>query len=452
VAVLPFADLSPNKDQEYFSDGIAEEILDLLAKVPGLHVAARTSAFAFKGKNEDTSAIAQKLHVATILEGSVRKAGDRIRITTQLINAADGYHLWSETYDRKLTDIFAVQDEIGQAVVAALKLKLLQPPATQERRTVNPEAFSQYLLGRHFWRLDNENDSRRAVQAYEKALALDPSYAPAWAGLADAAYSLADYAESPAAIRTGQDRATAAAERAIALGPDLPEGYMARGFLRIIIKYDWEGGGADLQRAVSLKPDDADALTSYAFTYLRPLGRFPEAIAALRKAAGLDPLNPLAWTVLGVTLNLSGQLGPAREALNRSLEISPSQTLTPYILGASLLFEHKPTAALAAFRRTTSEAIRLAGEAMAEHDLGHPQDSRRALDELIDKFGHSAAYQVAEVYAWRGEKDGAFEWLERARAQRDGGLISLKVDWLLRNLRGDPRYFALLKKINLPAE
>src|SRR5438105_5672574 len=195
IAVLPLVNLSSDKEQEYFSDGLSEELLNLLAKVPNLRVAARTSTFAFKGKNEDVSTIAQKLHVATVLEGSVRKAGDQIRITTQLVNAKDGYHLWSETYDRKFTDVFMVQDEIAQAVVAALKLKLLQPPTSKERRTANTEAYNQYLLGQQFLRRNNVDGFRRSKQALEKAVELDPSYAPAWAALALAMFWVADASE-----------------------------------------------------------------------------------------------------------------------------------------------------------------------------------------------------------------------------------------------------------------
>src|SRR5713101_434301 len=191
IAVLPLTNLSSDKEQEYFSDGLADELLNLLAKVPGLRVAARTSAFAFKGKNADVVEIAQKLHVATVLEGSVRRSGDQIRITTQLINATDGYHLWSETYNRKLTDVFAVQDEIATAVVSALKLKLLQAPTSKDRRTVNAEAYNQYLLGRQFFFRSNWEDYRRAMQAYRKAVELDPTYAPAWAGLANATFWVA---------------------------------------------------------------------------------------------------------------------------------------------------------------------------------------------------------------------------------------------------------------------
>ncbi len=454
IAALPLVNLSRDPDQEYFADGLAEELLNLLAKVPGLHVAGRTSSFAFKGKNEDLRSIGQKLNVATLLEGSVQKAGDRVRITMQLINAADGYHLWSESYDRKLTDVFAVQDEIAQAVVAALKLQLLpgQAPTTRDRRTSNLKAFNEFLLGREFFHRNNVDGFRRSKEAYERAVALDPGYAAAWAGLAMATFWVADSGESVAAIKEGQDRAVAAAEKAIALAPELPDGYLARGFVRVPIQWDFDGSRADLERALALKPDDPDALNNYAGLIARSLGRFPEGIAAARRATELDPLNARVWFTLGSLLSVSGQLGLAREALNRSLEISPDQAFTPFPLGMTYLLEGKPAVAKDIFPRSSNEVFRLTGAALAEHDLGHLPESQRALDDLIARQGHGAAYQIAQVYAWRGETDRAMEWLERARAQRDGGLVLIKVDPLLRSLRGDPRYQALLKKMNLPAD
>ena len=454
IAALPLVNLSRDPDQEYFADGLAEELINLLAKIPGLHVAGRTSSFAFKGKNEDLRSIGQKLNVATLLEGSVQKAGERVRITMQLINAADGYHLWSESYDRKLIDVFAVQDEIAQAVVAALKLKLLpgQAPTTRDRRTSNLKAFNEYLLGREFFHRNNVDGFRRAKEAFERAVALDPGYAAAWAGLAMATFWVADSGESQAAIKEGQDGAVAAAEKAIGLAPDLPDGYLARGFVRLPIQWDFEGSRADLERALALKPDDPDALNNYAMLIGRGLGRFAEGIAAARRATELDPLNARLWFTLGSLLSISGQLGPGRQALTRSLEISPDQSFTPFALGLTYLLEGKPAAAKDIFPRSSNEIFRLTGAALAEHDLGHFPESQRALDAMIARHGHGAAYQIAEVYAWRNETDRALEWLERAHAQRDGGLVLLKFDPLLRNLRGDPRYKALLKKMNLPLD
>ena len=454
IAVLPLTNLSSDKEQEYFSDGLADELLNLLAKVPGLRVAARTSAFAFKGKNVDVAEIAQKLHVATVLQGSVRRSGDQIRISTQLINASDGYHLWSETYDRKLTDVFAVQDEIATAVVSALKLKLklLLAPSSKDGLTANPEAYNQYLLGRQFFFRGNWEDYRRAMQAYRKAVELDPTYAPAWAGLATATYWVADNAESAAAIAAGQEQARSAAEKAVALRPDLADGYLARGFIRASVQWDWAGADEDLQRALTLGPENADVLFSYATVVLRRTGRLEEAAATLRKAIEIDPLNARFWNALGTVLVSLGKLGPAREALNRSLEISPDQSYTAAYICGILLLEGRPAEALAISQSSSLEIFRLEGAALAHHDLGHAKESQQFLDEMIAKYAHSAAYQIAGVYAWRGKKDRAFEWLERARAQHDAGLTILKVDLLVRNLRGDPRWGQLLKAVNLPAD
>jgi serine/threonine-protein kinase len=458
VAVLPFTDLSPQKDQEYFSDGLSEELLDALAHVEGLRVAGRTSSFFFKGKNAALGEIGSALHVGAVLEGSVRKEGNRVRVTARLANAADGYEIWSQKYDRDLTSIFAVQDEIARAVVAALRLKLLPAPVPQSRRTVTPEAHNAYLLGRQFLHRNSRDGFRRAQQAYEKALQLEPGYAAAWAGLAIAKFHLADLAESAVTAAEGERyleavrQSLAAAEKAIALDGDLADGYLSRGYLRATPNWEWEGALADMERGLSLKPEDADALQLYARVGLRPLGRLPEAIATLRKAAALDPLNAQVWSTLGSVLIMSGQFDAAREALNRSLEISPEQALTPMYLAVGFLLEGKPSAALAASLRSTEPIFRLQGAALAEHDLGHPKESQRALEEVIARWPYAAAFQIAEIYAWRGEKDAAFHWLERGCAQRDGGLAVVKVDLLLRKLRGDPRYAALLAKLNLPAD
>jgi len=452
IAALPLVNLSRDPDQEYFADGLTEELLNLLAKVPGLHVAGRTSSFVFKGKNEDLRTIGQKLGVAAVLEGSVQKAGDRVRITIQLINAADGYHLWSESYDRKLTDVFAVQDEIGQAVVEALRIKLLpgQTP-TSKGRTANPEVYNQYLLGRQFFNLANMDGWRRAVAAYEKALALDPSYAPAWAGLSSAAYWVADSADTSEAFTSGMQQSRLAADKAVQLAPALADGYVVRAFFRQGYSWDWEGARADIQRALALSPEAPDVLSEYG-SLLVSLGRAMEGAAVFQKVVQWDPLNARAWRGLGAALLFSEHFAEAREPLNRSLEISPVQSIAPILLGATYLSEKNPTAALAMFERSSSDLQRRFGLALAAHDLGRAEESQRALDSLIDRDAHTAAFQIASAYAWRGEKDRAFQWLERAYRQHDGGLSVVKVAPGLRSLRGDPRYTALLKKMNLPLD
>jgi TolB-like protein/Tfp pilus assembly protein PilF len=450
IAVLPFLNLSSDKEQEYFADGLAEELLDLLAKVPGLRVAARTSSFTFKGKDVDLRAVGRQLNVTQVLEGSVRRSGDRIRITTQLINVSDGYHLWSETYDRQLTEVFAMQDEIATAVVVALKLRLLRIPDSRERRTAVPAAYSHYLLGRRSFLRGSLEDFRRAEASYQQALALDPGYAPAWAGLSAAVYAVAEEAESEQAIAAGFKRARAAAEKAVALGPDLPESFRARGYLRALVDWDWPGAAADLERSLALEPESPDALSLVASLVMRPAGRLAEAEVLLRRATALDPLNPRFWSSLGSTLLYQGQTAPARDALNRSLQLSPSQSFTAFNVALSLLMEQRPAEALAITQGSTSEVFRLLGAALAEHDLGHDQAWRRLVEQMAAKYAHSDAYQVAEAYAWCGEPDLAFEWLDRARAQRDGGLPVLKVDPLFRSLHADPRWKRQLAGVNLP--
>ncbi|MBF8292991.1 MAG: hypothetical protein HW392_1818 [Steroidobacteraceae bacterium] len=451
VAVLPFVDMSEKQDQEYFSDGLSEELIELLAKIPDLRVPARTSSFYFKGKSEDIPTIARRLMVAHVLEGSVRKSGIHLRIRVQLVRADNGYHLWSQTYNRVLDDIFKVQDEIAAAVVGALKLKLLPDlkVLSAGNRTTNPAAHTQYLLGRQFFNRTNTDDFRRAVAAYEQAIALDPKYASAYAGLAVAENELShDPENSLAEVLAGQQRALVAADRAIAIDPALSEGYAARGFLRFTINWDWAGAEADLSRAFALDPGSYRAYTCYA-CFLASLGRLSEALEINKKAIELDPLSADTWFRRSTQLNAAGRLPEARNAAMRALEISPEHAFAWFNLGINSLLERNPKAALAEFRKA-SKARREAGVAMAEHDLGQVKNSQRALDALVAGYASTNAYQVAEVYAWRGERDAAFTWLERAHAQHDGILVQLKFDPLLANLHTDPRFAAMVKKMGLP--
>jgi adenylate cyclase len=445
IAVLPFVDMSEKKDQEYFSDGLAEELIDLLAKVPDLRVPARTSSFYFKGQHATIAEIAKALGVAQVLEGSVRKAGNTIRVTAQLVRADNGYHLWSETYDRDLKDVFKVQDEIAGAVVSALKLKLAPgQQAPNAHRTANTEAYNQFLLGRQFFDRATLDAFHRSIENYRKAIELDPGYAAAYAGLAMSEAYAADRSGDPA----GLQRAVAAAEKAVELSPDQADGYAARGFIRSTINLDRSGAQTDFEKALALDPSDSTVQRRYGGV-LASIGRLPEAIAAAKKASELDPLSNSAWSTLGHLLICNRQFAAAREATRRALEIQPDAVFALNDLGRIDLLEGNAAEALAVFRKDSLAGLRLAGIAMAEHTLGHANESQQVLNELIAKDAQDAAYQIAETYAWRGEKDQAFQWLERAYKQRDGGLADVLHDMVMVSLYDDPRFPAMVKKLQL---
>jgi TolB-like protein/Flp pilus assembly protein TadD len=447
IAVLPFTDMSEKKDQEYFSDGLTEQMIELLGQVPDLRVPARTSSFYFKGKNEPIASMAQQLKVAHVLEGSVRKAGKRLRITAQLIRADSGYRLWSQTFDRDDKDIFAVQDEIAQAVVSALKLKLAAgAQVTGSRGTTNTEAYNQYLLGRQLDRRGTLEGYRHAVEAYRKAIALDPNYAAAYAELALSETFIGDLTGD---TQGGLERAGEVADKAIALAPNDATGYSARSVLRSGWLWDWSGAQADIEKALSLDPHNSDVQHRYA-ALLDSHGRLPEAIAALKKATELDPLSAGSWSDLGLYYTEAGNYAAADAALGRAIELAPTHAYALYNLATLRLLQGQAQKAIKVAQKIDLAAFRLTVIAMAEHTLGHAKESQLALDELIAKDAQDAAYQIAEVYAWRGEKDKAFAWLERAYQQRDGGLSYTKVDPMLKSLRADPRFNAMLRKMKLP--
>jgi TolB-like protein/Tfp pilus assembly protein PilF len=446
IAVLPFVDMSEKHDQEYFSDGLAEELLDLLSQVPDLRVPARTSSFYFKGRSDDIATIAGKLRVAHLLEGSVRRSGKRIRVTAQLIRADNGYHLWSKTYDRDVSDIFKVQDEIANAVVSALKAQLLSSqPLASRHRTDNTEAYAQYLLGNQLVERDTRESNRQALEAYRRAVALDPGYSAAYSGIAEAEWRIVDQATGEAA---GAQRSRAAAEHSIALAPDSPDGYWARGLLRGVYDFDWTGAESDFKKALELDPNDVRVLRDYG-ALLATRGRNAEALAAMHRSLALDPLSVRAWRQLGSLKLDLGQLTEAKEAGHHLTVLAPESYLTIMLVGTIALAEGRAADALAEFRKD-SGIWKLIGSAMAEYTLGNAAAAQAALEQLVNEYAVTSAYQIAEVYAWRGEHDAAFAWLERAYRQHDGGMTYLRHDRIFAPLRNDPRYKALLRKMNLP--
>ena len=458
IAVLPFADLSPEKDQEYFTDGLTEELLNVLAKIGGLRVASRTSAFSFKGTKVDIPTVAQKLNVASVLEGSVRKSGSRVRITAQLIQAATDSHLWSQTYDRQLEDIFAVQDDIAQAVVAELRETLLgggdtalsstqvkaEVEAAAKGRSTDTDAYPLYLQGRFFADRQTKQDTGKAIEYYKQAIALDPQYAAAWAWLARAyadqgAYEWAPHAEA-------FEQARAAADRALDLEPNLAEAHAALGFVRMAHDRDWEGAHASFRRALELAPGSAHVLRGAAIL-AACLGRNEDAIALLRRAVTLDPLSAPAQRVLASRCLYAGLLVEAESALRRALEINPAGGLTHYWLGLLYLARSRWEEARAAFQQEGNAVLRLLGVTLVERALGHAELARTTLNEMVDKHASGGTFQIALAYATIGDADKAFEWLERADAQRDPGLIEIKAEMLLRSLYDDPRWPVFLQKL-----
>ena len=449
IAVLPFLDMSEKKDQEYFSDGLSDELIELLGQTPALQVIARTSSFYFKGKSEKLETIAQELRVANVLEGSVRKSGNKLRVTAQLIRVDSGEHLWSETFDRDLHDVFKVQDEIASAVVAALKVHLLstqQPAAEDQLRTTNIEAYNQYLHGTDSYNRGDFDGFQRAVAAFSAATALDPSYAAAYAGLALARFWVADQTADIA----GYDIALKDAEKAVALGPGLAAGYSARAFLRALYVYDFAGALTDAETAVTLSPGNADVLHRSAVV-LAIRGNLPAAIAREQAALALDPLSAEINMRLAFFYVADQQYAQARTLYNKALAIAPTSIRARYNLGDLELLEHRPQQALADFRQTALESFSLTGQIKAQYALGHDDEARRILESTIAKKAFADQWGIADVYASRGDADHAFEWAERAYEQRNGGDITwIKIDPDFRSLRSDPRYQALLRKMNLP--
>ncbi len=444
IAVLPFVNMSEDPSNEYFSDGLAEELLNALARNRDLRVAARTSSFFFKGKDTKFSDIGRELHVGTILEGSVREDGDQVRITAQLINVTDGFHLWSQSYDRELTDIFAIQEEIAGAVASALQVTLLGEAAGSSPVEVDPEAYTAYLKGRYFSLRQSEESGRKAIAYYKEALALAPDYAPAWAGLASAHGWQANWGYVP--VDEGYAAAKAAVKRALALDDSLAAAYVALGRIEWSFEWNWAAADAAFQRALELEPGSA-AVVLGAAGLAAALGRLDEAIALDRRAVGLDPLNVSAHRVHGTHAMYAGRLDEATAALRRALELQPEAEVIHQLLGLVYLEKSRPEAALAEMERETRG--RAFGLALAHHARKRPEESDESLAEFIQTFQDVAAYQIAGVYAFRGEVDKAFEWLDRAYAQRDTGMPLLKNDPIFRNLQGDPRWPAFLEKMGL---
>jgi TolB-like protein len=452
VAVLPFLDMSEKKDQEYFSDGLSEELIDLLTKIPELRVPARTSSFYFKGKSEDIPTIARRLLVAHVLEGSVRKSGNHVRITAQLVRADNGYHLWSETYDRTLDDIFKVQDEIAGEVVKALKISLGANEVPRAVATKNPEAHALLLQAEYFYNhSETRDDLTKATGYFQQAIRLDPESAPAWAGLSIALTVAWQNGWLPNDRTVQQQRAQAlqAAERAIAIDPKLGAAHEALAEIRYWFDWDWAGVNAELEKARAFDP--ASGWIAGSLAALR--GHLNEALRFWEQVTERDPLNPDAYSYRAVIYYAMGQFKEALAAARKAVELSPTSSRSHAVLAQMLLAVGQPDAALAEAEKESDAGYRAQARARTYILVGRRADADAALAEFEKSFAADWAYEIAVLHALRGETDQAFLWLDRAYEQRNAGLIgtpSINIDRDLISLRGDPRYKAFLHKMKLP--
>lgn len=447
IAVLPFVDMSQSKDQQYLADGVAEELLNLLAKIPELRVAARTSSFAFKDKPEDMTTIAKELHVAHVLEGSVRKAGDQVRITAQLIRADSGYHLWSETYDRKLDDIFKLQDQIAGSVVQALKIKLLGGALPERATPTNLDAYNLYLQGRFFAGLHTKEGFAQALDYLERALKLDEHYEPLWTELSIVYGDMAARGFMPPG--EALPKAREAVRTALDLDPKSARAHVAMGYLHMNDDWDWAAADREIGEALTLEPGSADVLHAAGSLYL-VLGRVSDSVKMFLAALVRDPLRASSYSNLGVAYFADGRLDDAERAFRKSIELRPAAGYTHNGLGLVLLWQGKLEPALQAMTLETDEMWKLEGLALVYSAMHRRAESDAALAELTTKFQKESPYVIATVYGYRGEVDPSFTWLERALKERDSTLTSIKSDPLFKNIKSDPRYAALLQKAGLP--
>ncbi len=450
IAVLPFEDLSQLRDQRYFSDGLTDELLDRLAKLPQLRVASRTSSFAMRGSPDDIQTIGRKLGVSTVLEGSVRREGERVRITVQLINVNNGFHLWSETYDDRMTNLFDVQDRIARSVVNALSLKLLpgQDDAVTRHRTTSMAAYTEFMTGRRFQYASSPDNQRRAIAAYQRAIEIDPEFSTAYAALADLLGGDAAWADSPEEVAAGKERSLELMDRAVELEPDRAEFYLSRADFQYSTRHDWRAAQRDLDTAARLYGRRPAELLMRQTRLNAVLGRVHQAIADERLALKGDPRSGWAWGQLGFHLAVVGEYAEAHSALKTAEKLRPEDDHVGYYDGLAWLLDGKPRDAITAFDRSGS-VFRLAGLAAARFDAGDEAGSQQALQTLATKYSPIGAYQVAQAHAWRREADQAFAWLDRAAKQQDAGLMQLKFDPMMRRLHGDPRYKAWLLRLKL---
>jgi len=452
LAVLPFENLTGDPNKEYLADGLTEETISQLGRLnpEQLGVIARTSVMGYKHKDERLDQIGRDLSVEYVLENSLRENGNHIRITAQLIQVKDQTHLWSQDYDYLAKDMLNVQDDVAKAVAREIRLRLSsqQQADLARSRPVNPDAFDAYLQGYYFFQRNTDKDTDRAAQYYERAVQLDPSYALAWVGLSRARNWQAVRGLIPS--EEGHRLAREAVERALALNPNLAAAHAQMGRIKRQVDFDWVGADASLQRAIALDPGNPENLGSAALSAAM-LGRFDQALPLARRVVDLDPLNELSWENLGEIRFSMGQLDEPVADFKKALELRSDVWNGHLFLSQIYIMQGRPQDALPEIERVQNDSdVRLYLYALAYYALGQKKEADAALSGLIAKYQAIDAYSIAEVYAFRNQSDEAFEWLDRAYAKHDDGLIETKVDPLLKSLHNDPRYAALLKKLNLP--
>jgi adenylate cyclase len=446
IAVLPFVDLSPGKDQEYFCDGISEEILDALAKIEGLRVVARTSSFSFKGKNSDVAEIAQKLNVGNVLEGSLRREGNRIRITAQLVSAANGSHLWSETYERELQGVFAVQDEITRAIVDALKIKLAIVPTVQSQW--NTEAHDLYLQGLYFSKKSTEEGLRKSLDFFQRSLEKDPNSARPWAGIAKVWNWLADAYMKPL---DAYPKMRAAALKAVALDDREAEGHVYLAEAKRVLDWDMAAADAELERALQLDPNSADAHFFLALNRLAE-GKPEEAVAQMRAAVKADPLSPIISNFSSLLYLNSDRFDDAILEAKRTQELDPDYLYEFPILAEAYRQKEMFAEAIELYKKAQEKnGAPQPGLAITYAQIGRQAEARRILDDLkkIAATKYIPAEDIAAVCVALGDKEEAFEWLERAYREHSGPLHAIAFRKVFRPLHSDPRFAAILKRIGL---
>ena len=446
IAVLPFVDLSAAKDQEYFCDGISEEILDTLAKTEGLRVVARTSSFSFKGKNADVSEIAQKLGVATILEGSLRREGNRIRITAQLINARDGFHLWSETFDREIKGVFAMQDEITHRIVDALKVKLAV--ATVARGQGNAEAYDLYLQGLYYANKSDEQSLRKALTLFEATLEKDPKFARAWTGIAAAWNWLADSYVKPL---DAYPASKVAAAKAIALDPRDAEAHCWLGEAERVLGYDYAAERSELEEALKIDPNSAPA-HMFLSLLLGGTGETAAALQHMELARKADPLAVFVSNFAAITLLSNGKTDEAIAEGKRTLELDPEFSYFESGLGQAYREQGRLTESIAVYEKARDASKQpMPGLAVTYAMAGRTAEARQILNQFIEqaRTKYFAGDAIAQIYVALGERDEAFRWLERAADEHSAPLEGLGLRPEFRPLHGDPRFAAVMRRVGL---